>query len=445
MKKVQDYNKWYYVLRHYADITLFQSYREIEYVGLEKIPEDGAIIIAPNHTNALMDALIVLSYSPEAKVFVARADIFKNPKLSKILHFLKIMPIMRIRDGISEVKKNDETIEKSVEVLMDKVPFCILPEGRHRAQHSLLPLGKGIFRIALQAHEVIGDKMPLYIIPYGIEYGNFFRFRSSVLVQIGTPINVGTFLSEHPDKTQPEIMNLMKEDLSEKLKEVILYIPDDQWYNATYELCSIVINEQIKSYIKENPKTKKRKKSTFYKANCKTVKELEALREDHPQIASTILEMAEEIYQLRTKEKISLSSVIIHYPFWNRLLKNLIFLISLPYIIFCSIIVLPISSLSRFLFKKMKDTAFFNSVRFVITLFLWPILLLIYAIIFFSVFPWPWAVFIMAASIPANIIAQDSFRLLRLMISDIKLMSNKPLRTKIVKLRHFFLSFNDLK
>lgn len=261
--RVQDSNKWYDLLRHYVDFSLFQSYREIEYIGLEKIPDDGALIIAPNHTNALMDALIVLSYDQSAKVFVARADIFKNPKVAKILYFLKIMPIMRIRDGISEVKKNDETIEKAVDVLMDKVPFCILPEGRHRAQHSLLPLGKGIFRIALQANELIGDKMPLYIIPFGIEYGNFFRFRSSVLVQIGTPIKISTFLEEHQGKTIPEIMNLMKEDLAEKMKEVILYIPDDEWYDATYELCAIAINEQISSYIKENPGTKKKKKIHF--------------------------------------------------------------------------------------------------------------------------------------------------------------------------------------
>lgn len=58
--KIQDPNKWYSLLRHYVDLSLFQSYREIEYIGLEKIPKDGAVIIAPNHTNALMDALVVL-------------------------------------------------------------------------------------------------------------------------------------------------------------------------------------------------------------------------------------------------------------------------------------------------------------------------------------------------------------------------------------------------
>ena len=58
-KKIQDYNLWYSLLRYYVDFTLKLSYRNIRYAGRERIPTDGAIIYAPNHTNALMDALVV--------------------------------------------------------------------------------------------------------------------------------------------------------------------------------------------------------------------------------------------------------------------------------------------------------------------------------------------------------------------------------------------------
>ena len=191
-RKIQDYDRVYAFLRHYVDFCLRLAYRKIRYVGLEKVPSDGAVIYAPNHTNALMDALVILSMDRKQKVFVARADIFKNPKVAKILRFLKIMPIMRIRDGMDEVRKNTEIIHKSVDVLLDKVPFCILPEGRHQAKHSLLPLSKGIFRIALEAEEIMDGRLPLYIVPVGLEYGNFFRYRSTVLVQIGEPINVSS-------------------------------------------------------------------------------------------------------------------------------------------------------------------------------------------------------------------------------------------------------------
>ncbi len=76
-KKIQDYDITYSLLRHYVDFTLKLSYRNIRYVGREKIPQDGAVIYAPNHTNALMYALIILH---------------------------------------------------------DKVPFCSFPEGQHQAK-----------------------------------------------------------------------------------------------------------------------------------------------------------------------------------------------------------------------------------------------------------------------------------------------------------------------
>ena len=123
-RKIQDFDGLYAFLRHYVDFMLRMAYRRIKYVGLEKVPADGAVIYAPNHTNALMDALVILAMDRKQKVFVARADIFRNPKVAKILRFLKIMPIMRIRDGMDEVRKNTEIIHKSVDVLLDKVPFC---------------------------------------------------------------------------------------------------------------------------------------------------------------------------------------------------------------------------------------------------------------------------------------------------------------------------------
>lgn len=72
-RKIQDYDWLYSFLRHYVDFVLKLSYRQIKYVGRERIPQDGAIIFAPNHTNALMDALVVLAMDHRAKVFVARA------------------------------------------------------------------------------------------------------------------------------------------------------------------------------------------------------------------------------------------------------------------------------------------------------------------------------------------------------------------------------------
>ena len=77
-KKIQDYDFFYAFLRHYVDLALKLSFRTVRYVGLERIPKDGAVIYAPNHTNALMDALVILAMDRQPKVFAARSDIFRQ-------------------------------------------------------------------------------------------------------------------------------------------------------------------------------------------------------------------------------------------------------------------------------------------------------------------------------------------------------------------------------
>ena len=230
MDKIQGKDWLYSFLRPYVDWMFRRSYRTFRYIGKENIPTDGAIIFAPNHTNALCDAMAVLGIDRRRKVFVARADIFKDPKKAKILTWLKIMPINRVRDGLDEVRHNDETIDKAVDTLHDGVPFCILPEGTHRPMHSLLPLSKGIFRIALQANDKFGHEKPVYIVPVGVEYGDYYHLWDSLTVNIGKPINVTQFADHYTQLDRPQQIMALRDVLTQRLRELILWVPDDEHY-----------------------------------------------------------------------------------------------------------------------------------------------------------------------------------------------------------------------
>ncbi len=438
-KKIQDYDLAYDILRYYVDCVLKLSYRNVHYVGRERIPQDGAIIYAPNHTNALMDALVILAMDRRAKVFVARADIFRKPILAKIFKFLKIMPIMRIRDGFDEVKKNQETIEKAVDVLHDKVPFCIFPEGQHQAKYSSLPLSKGIFRIAFQAQELMPD-MPLYIVPVGLRYGSFFRFRSTVRVQIGEPINVGEFIANHSESTPQEQMNMLKNILSERMKSSIFYIPNDEHYDATYEICAAVVKRQVKQVNLRTESGRIHRLDAHFKANNITVEQIAQLKEQNPVKAEELLRLGREAFDLRRSKRISLASVSIKFPILSRVLKFLFLLVALPYCIPVSILTLPIKLLCNFLFTKLKDYAFRNSIRFLINLVVWPILMIIYSIIAYATLPWQWALPVTLLLLPAPVVAHETWRLLRLAISDARLLMNSELRNKYKRIREIIFN-----
>ena len=433
-RKIQDYDPIYAFLRHYVDLVLKLSYRNIKYVGRERLPKDGAVIFAPNHTNALMDAMVILAMDHRPKVYVARADIFRNPRIAKILKFLKIMPIMRMRDGIDEVRKNNETIERAVDVLRDKVPFCIFPEGTHQAKYSSLPLSKGIFRIAFQAQELMPD-MPLYIVPVGLRYGNFFRFRSTARVQIGEPINVGEFVKENSSLTPAEQMNTLKELLDERMKQSIFYIPNDENYDAVYEICAAVVSKQTRSFKEDSELRKLRGLDAHFEANNKTVKHLGQIKESNPELHEELMALGNRASQLRRSRRISLSSVSVKFNVFSRIKRIVLFLLLVPYAIPAAVLTLPMTLICQLLFTKLKDYAFRNSVRYVINLVMWPLLMAIYSAVAYSCLPWQWALPITIAALPAPIIVHEVYRLTRIFKSDIMLWRSKDLRECYAKIR----------
>ena len=229
MHKIWERDRLYSLLRPYVDVCTKYSYNKAHVHG--SLPEDGAVIIAPNHTSTLMDALVILRTRKKPTVFGARADIFKKPAVARILRFLRIVPLARFRDGSQSVLRNLETFVEIDDVLENGVPFCLFPEGRHRPMHSLLPIGKGIARIAFASAE----KRQTYVVPTGIEHGSYFRYRYPSTVTFGEPIDVNAFLKAHENCSEGQTFMDFRKELGARVKGLITYIPDDENYEAAWQ------------------------------------------------------------------------------------------------------------------------------------------------------------------------------------------------------------------
>ena len=415
-KKIQDYDRAYSILRHYVDFALRASYRTIKYVGTENLPKDGAIIFAPNHTNALMDALVILAMDNRPKVFVARADIFRNPMLAKIFRFLKIMPIMRMRDGLDEVRRNNETIEKAVDVLRDKVPFCIFPEGKHRPMHSLQVLGKGVFRAALQANSTFGNEMPVYIVPVGIEYGDYFRYRSTALVTYGKAINVTELANKLEVENEAQLMEPLRKELAEGIQGLITYIKDDEDYASKWELTKI----RALGF-----------KGTLHEKmlhNREIVADIERKIIENPEKMAGLLDKVSEFEKKRKRKGISIYSFGKKNLGLNVIGKSLLAILGLPYFIFSAIVALPLWGISAFLKTKIKDKAFRNTAAFGTYLAGELIFGLIWTVLAFCLAPWPYALAFVALMLTTYPYFNDYLEFMRRLISDCRLLGNKKLR-----------------
>ncbi|MCQ2082905.1 MAG: 1-acyl-sn-glycerol-3-phosphate acyltransferase [Bacteroidaceae bacterium] len=405
-RKIQDGGRRYFFTKFFVDWAVRTSYRKFQIEGLENLPKDGSVIWAANHTNALMDPLVMLAATPEQKVYVARADIFKKKSAVKWLNFLKIMPIYRIRDGIDAVKKNDEAIAIATDVLLDGVPFVIYPEATHRPKHSLLKLSKGIFHIALSVCDRTQEEKPVYIMPIGIEYGDYFRFRSTVLVNFGKPFNVTQFVKDNADLPQPVQMVKMRELLTQKMADQIVYVPDDEDYDATWEYAKLIAGNP--HYFHKTLRTIEKERGTRLKGllrnqavDRKAVEEIQKLKADNPQKARELLDKVEKLRIWRIQNGVSVNAIANSKRMLAAHINLLLALIGLPYYIFCgivgSIMWIPILLILR----GIKDDAFYNTVRFATRFAMLPIATIIWAVLYFCLLPWTWALALFILSIPS--------------------------------------------
>ncbi|MBR5404622.1 MAG: 1-acyl-sn-glycerol-3-phosphate acyltransferase [Bacteroidales bacterium] len=229
MREFWDKDGLYSFLRYYVDFTTRRSYRRITVEG--KLPPDNdgvATIYAANHTNTLMDALVVLQLRHGGTLFGARADVFRKPAIAHILHFLKMLPLARHnRDKAEEVAHNRISFEDIDRALAHGLPFCLFPEGRHRPMHSLLPMRRGIATLAFKS----ASQRPTRIVPIGIDYSDWFHYRGDAVVRIGEPLDVNAFAAGIPADTQDSDRDaLLQDEMYGRLSSLIFFLPDDEHY-----------------------------------------------------------------------------------------------------------------------------------------------------------------------------------------------------------------------
>lgn len=422
-KNIYDKDLGYSLLRPVVDYHVRHSYRKVEVYGKENIPTDGAVILAPNHCNTLMDALVVLRSDKDSTVFGARADMFRHPFIAKLMYFFRILPMVRQRDGLRNVLKNHETTDIIVETLQHKVPFCIFPEGTHRPMHSLQVLGKGAFRAALLANSRFGEEMPVYIVPVGIEYGDYFRYRSTSLVTYGKPINVTELVKSLNVENEAQMMEPLRKALTEDIQGLITYIKDDENYAAKWELVKIRALG-FKGSLHDR-----------MMRNKAIVADIENSLVENPEKMQEFLGKVAEFEKERRRKGISIYSFGKKNPLLSAVCKGILALLGLPYFIFSALVTLPMWGIFEFLKTKIKDKAFRNTAAFGTYLAGGPIFWLIWTVLAFCFVPWQYALAFVALLYPAYPYFNDYKELVRRFVSDCRLAGNKELKRKFNLIR----------
>jgi 1-acyl-sn-glycerol-3-phosphate acyltransferase len=217
---------WYKAMRGYVKIALWFFFRKWQLNGVRNIPKNSAVIFIVNHQNAFQDAILVACSTNDEPWFLTRAGVFNNKIVRAILHSFHMMPVYRFRDGVKGLRNNDVTIRQCVDLLSQRKSILIFGEGDQRMRYQLRSLQKGFARIALTVQEENKWKLPLYIVPVGIQYDHYYSFRSRVLVNYGKAIPVDAALSQLPER---EFYDHLLDKTRKGLLPLMLHVEDENY------------------------------------------------------------------------------------------------------------------------------------------------------------------------------------------------------------------------
>ena len=205
----------------------------------------GPLLIAANHPNSFLDAIIVSSLFRKPVYSLARGDAFASKFYSKILKALNMLPVYRVSEGVENLDHNYTTFDACQQLFMENKIVLIFSEGRCINEWHLRPLKKGTARLAMTAWK---QSIPLKIIPLGINYSSFRKFGKVVHLNFGdfilkedihTDLESGKALNEFNDLLKGQLQDLVYEikkvdtetlkktfDINQNLlKKVLLFIP----------------------------------------------------------------------------------------------------------------------------------------------------------------------------------------------------------------------------
>ncbi|GAB5409806.1 MAG: hypothetical protein BalsKO_21710 [Balneolaceae bacterium] len=339
---------WYNLFRLGITKTgLYFFYSKIEIIGQKNIPKNKPFILLPNHQNSFMDALLVCTHVPGYIFFLTRAGAFSTKFMNWFLRSLNMLPVYRVRDGLSSVTKNNEIFDFCVRSLEKRHPILVFPEANHDLRRRIRPLSKGFTRIAFDAEVQNNWQLDLQILPVGVNYSEHRRSRNRVSVVIEEPIPMQKY-KELFEADERKAANSLKNEAAAAMKKTVMHVPNLDHY-PLHQIVLTDLENDTRTYIQPEI------------AN-ENVAKIDA------HITSELAETARQVLEISNKYDISIKTI-------HGRKKPLIYLILLfPFYIFSWFNnIIPYLPVRKVINEKIKDHAFDASIKFLLGLILFPL------------------------------------------------------------------------
>lgn len=219
------------LLRGFIRLGLYLYYKELTVHGKEHIKKDKAVLFVPNHQNGLIDPLLVGTLCKRKPYYLARSDVFKKPLYNRLLRYIQMLPIYRIRDGRDTLVKNEAIYKTCGNLLNQRKSIVIFPEGNHGIHRKVRPLKNGFIHI-LQEALALNPQLEIYLQPVGFNYQALERFPDRASLIIGPAIEVQSLWDFNDyEKTKRDL----KKAVHDALCQLTTHIPNPEHYDAVMD------------------------------------------------------------------------------------------------------------------------------------------------------------------------------------------------------------------
>ena len=221
---------FYHFYKTLFSLGLRIYYRKITVAGLDKIPLNEPIITASNHPTGLMDVFLASHHITRQIKFTAAGALFRDKLQAAFLTSVGTIPVYRRKDSPGEQDKNVASFEHCFRELESGGAIGFYPEGTSHPEPWVNPIKTGTARVALQAEDRNDFGLNLSIVPLGINSLHPGKFRSSVFVNIGDPIEVKKYQQAYQQDSMEAVSSLTAE-IQQGMETCTFHIQDDSVMN----------------------------------------------------------------------------------------------------------------------------------------------------------------------------------------------------------------------
>ena len=217
------HSMFYGFLKIWVRLGLFLFAKSIRISGKQQLQQTGPLVLAINHPNSFLDAILLGVFMKQPVHFLTRGDAFKNKYVRSVLRHINMLPIYRIRDGKDKLSLNQQTFELSEQVLMSGGILLVFVEGFCEHQTTLqLPLKKGAPRVIESCWR---KAVPVEILPVWLHYSSFTSFGKCIDISLG---NVLTPFEHLSGKDPAIVWQLINQKTANGLKDLEHHVTHKQ-------------------------------------------------------------------------------------------------------------------------------------------------------------------------------------------------------------------------